>query len=81
MSAREPGEGHAAPPAWDIDTTTLRLQSPPSQPHVRIVIESDAADVPEVVLASVMSDAILAIHGRINITSAVLFVDGIEVPR
>lgn len=48
-------------------------------PHVRIVIESDAADVPETVLRSIVADAVLAIHGRINVTRVGLVIDGIEM--
>ena len=56
---------------------------PPTRPRVRLVIESDAADVSEMVLLSVVSDAIRAVNGRINVTSAELLVDGVavEVPR
>jgi len=47
--------------------------------RVRIVIESDAVDVPEAVLRSVAADAARAVGGRINVTSAELLVNGLAV--
>ena len=53
---------------------------PLTPPRVRIVIESDAADVPEAVLRAIAADAAHAVNGRISVTSVELLVDGVRVP-